>query len=113
MDRATLDALIDAVGGDREFLGELIDAYLPDAASIVTALEAAAASASVDDLVRPAHTLKSNSANLGALRLAELCRELEAEARSGAVDDPAVRVAAIRDELARVEPALRAAREAA
>ena len=110
LDRGTLDALVDAVGGDRSFLAELIDAYLTDAAAMVLALEAAAASASVESLVRPAHTLKSNSANLGALRLAALCRDLETDARGGVVEDPRGRVAAVRDELRRVEPALLAAR---
>ena len=38
-------------------------------------------------LVRPAHTLKSSSANVGALALAEACRVLEAEARTGTVAD--------------------------
>ena len=111
LDAATLEALIEAVGGDRSFLAELIDAYLSDAADMVAGLEAAAASASVEDLVRPAHTLKSNSANLGALRLAALCRSLEADARAGAVADPTSRVAAVSEELERVRPALLAARD--
>ncbi len=113
LDRPTLDALLDAVGGDRSFLVELIDAYLTDSVSVIGAMEAAAASASVPDLVRPAHTLKSNSANLGALRLAELCRALEADARDGSVDDPVARVAAVRTEFALVEPELIAARDGA
>jgi len=95
IDRETLDRLLDITGGDVEFLDELVDTYLDDGRAQVAALEAAVASDAVEDLVRPAHTLKSSSANVGALQLAEACRELEATARAGAVDDAGGRVAAI------------------
>ncbi|HET7582516.1 MAG TPA: Hpt domain-containing protein, partial [Candidatus Limnocylindria bacterium] len=36
-------------------------------------------------LVRPAHTLKSSSATLGAMRLSALARELEMAGRSGSL----------------------------
>ncbi|HEX9926400.1 MAG TPA: Hpt domain-containing protein, partial [Anaerolineae bacterium] len=39
------------------------------------------------DLRLAAHTLKSNSASLGALRLAEVCRILEELGKAGVLDD--------------------------
>ena len=95
IDRGTLDHLLDITGGDVEFLDELVDTYLEDGQAQVAALQAAIAANAIEDLVRPAHTLKSSSANVGALQLADACRDLEAAARAGAVDDPAVRVQAI------------------
>jgi HPt (histidine-containing phosphotransfer) domain-containing protein len=95
IDRETLDRLLDITGGDVEFLDELVDTYLEDGHAQVAAMQAGLASGVVEDLVRPAHTLKSSSANVGALQLAEACRELEAAARGGAVDDASGRVTAI------------------
>ena len=46
-------------------------------------------------LVRPAHSLKSSSASIGAMSLAERCRTLEADARAGRVDDVAGAVESI------------------
>ena len=95
IDRETLDRLLDITGGDVEFLDELVDTYLEDGLAQVAALQAAVGANAVDDLVRPAHTLKSSSANVGALQLADACRDLEAAARAGTVEDPGARVAAI------------------
>jgi HPt (histidine-containing phosphotransfer) domain-containing protein len=95
IDAGILDHLLAITGGDVEFLDELVDTYLEDGQAQVAALEAAVVANAIADLVRPAHTLKSSSANVGASRLADACRDLEAGARAGAVDDPQGRVAAI------------------
>jgi HPt (histidine-containing phosphotransfer) domain-containing protein len=95
IDEATFANLLDMTGGDMEFVDELVDTYIADGDGQVAALRDAAAAASVEGLVRPAHTLKSSSLNVGALALAELCRDLETAARSGGVDDSAGRVEAI------------------
>ena len=95
IDPAALDRLLDMTGGDLEFLDELVDTYLEDTPVQLDAMRAAAASGSVEELVRPAHSLKTNSANMGADSLAAMCRELEQGARSGSVVDPTGRVAAI------------------
>ena len=96
IDRAAFDRLVEMTGGEMDFVDELVDTYLEDGAAQVDALEAAvAAGGASDDLVRPAHSLKSSSLNVGALRLGGLCRELEEAARSGVVPDAAERVSAI------------------
>jgi HPt (histidine-containing phosphotransfer) domain-containing protein len=95
IDRETLERLLDITGGDVGFLDELVDTYLEDGQAQVASLRAAVAANAIDDLVRPAHTLKSSSANVGARLLADACRDLETAARVGAVDDPGARVAAI------------------
>ena len=46
-------------------------------------------------LRRTAHTLKSNATSFGATELAELCAELESQARREAVVDADVQVNAI------------------
>ena len=63
--------------------------YLDDAPPLMTTIRAAAERADAVALRRAAHSLKSSSANLGAMRLSRLCRELESIGASGSVDDKA------------------------
>ena len=110
VDPAALDRLLEMTGGDPEFLDELIHTYLEDAVVQLEGMRAAADAGSAEDLVRPAHSLKGNSANVGAARLEELCRELEADARGGSVERATERVAAAGAEFERVRAELAALR---
>lgn len=85
LDEAVLEELSASVQGDRSFVVELIIAYLADGPAMVDAIDAAVAAEDATGLVRPAHTLKSSSATVGALRLAATSRELEMAGRSGSV----------------------------
>jgi HPt (histidine-containing phosphotransfer) domain-containing protein len=110
LDPAALRYLLEVTGGDVAFVDELVDTFLDDAVAQLGAMRAAAAADDVEALVRPAHSLKSNAANVGATRLSELCRGLEADARALAVADGAARVRAVDDEFAAVREALLAER---
>jgi two-component system, sensor histidine kinase and response regulator len=110
IDRSVLDNLLEMTGGEQAFVDELIATYLEDGAGQLGALRSAAAGTVVEGLVRPAHSLKSNSASVGALGLAELCRALEHDARAGDVPAPGERVATIAEEFERVQAALGQAR---
>lgn len=106
LDGPTLEALFESVGDNSEFLAELIDTYVADAPAQVASLRAALEAGDVEALVRPAHTLKSSSASLGALGLAEQCRQLEHAARDGSLGGAADAVEAIAAEVDRVATAL-------
>ena len=106
LDQATLESLMDRVGGDAEFMAELIDTYVADAPQQLEALNASLAIGDVDGLVRPAHTLKSSSASLGALRLTERCRQLELTAKAGSLDGATESIEGIAAELELVVAAL-------
>jgi HPt (histidine-containing phosphotransfer) domain-containing protein len=112
IDRAVFDGLVEMTGGEMEFVDELVDTYLEDGQQQIVALRDAVATADTAALVRPAHSLKSNSLNVGAMTLGEQCRELEEIARSGSVPDAADRVGAIDDGFASVRDALLAERAA-
>jgi HPt (histidine-containing phosphotransfer) domain-containing protein len=86
LDEAVLEELRASVQGDRAFVVELIEAYLVDGAAHIEAIGAAANAGAADALVRPAHTLKSSSATLGAARISTTARELEMLGRSGTLD---------------------------
>jgi two-component system sensor histidine kinase BarA len=108
LDQPTLDALFESLGRDAEFLAELIDTYSADAPAQLTSLRAAQATGAVAELVRPAHTLKSSSASLGALDLAERCRQLEAASKAGQSEGASEAIEGIAAELERVLQALEA-----
>ena len=106
LDPDAITALLDLAGGDLDFVDEIADTYREDAPAQLAAIAAAVEAADASALVAPAHTLKSSSASVGAVRLSELARELEALGRTGSVDDGAGRLDALRAEYARVEAAL-------
>jgi HPt (histidine-containing phosphotransfer) domain-containing protein len=110
IDQETLRRLLDITGGDPAFVDELIDTYLQDGEAQIEAMRAAEASGDVAGLVRPAHTLKSSSASIGALALADHCRTLEADARAGTVPDAADRIDAAATAFADARAALASAR---
>jgi HPt (histidine-containing phosphotransfer) domain-containing protein len=72
------------LGGDEDpgLLLELVELYLSDAPQRMAEIEQALASGDWKLLERAAHTLKSASANIGALGLSSICKELEAKART-------------------------------
>jgi HPt (histidine-containing phosphotransfer) domain-containing protein len=59
---------------------------------------------------RAAHTLKGVSANVGACALADVCADMETEARQAKADGTARLVARFESEYARMRDALRALR---
>lgn len=75
LDQATLDGLLATT--DREFVGELIDAYLEDSPALIAGMVQALANGNPTEFTRAAHSLKSSSASLGAMSLSALAKDLE------------------------------------
>ncbi len=84
----------------------LLRLFLEDAPKHVQALETAAASNDMAALVGPAHTLKSASANLGAMALSAAAKRIELGARQGVLPRPAVAVAVLESEYKRAAAAM-------
>ena len=110
LDPSAMARLLEITGDDVEFVDELVDTFLDDAGTQVEALRAAAAADDAEAAVRPAHSLKSSSTNVGATRLADLTRAIETDGRGGAVPDLAARVGDVETELEAVREALLAER---
>lgn len=106
LDQKTLDELRDSVGGDAEFLAELVDEFVADAPRQIASLRTAASTGDAAVASRAAHTLKGTSRTFGAAALAGLCQE--AETAAGGVDLAVVlaRVDAIEAEWAQVRTEL-------
>lgn len=68
-----------------DFLGELVNAYQTSASELIEKLRCAVSRKNADALRQAAHTLKSASGILGALRITPLCGELETLGRNGVI----------------------------
>jgi len=108
---STLD--LGVLGELREVLGaevdKIISVYLEDAPRLIAQLEHAVSASNPIALRIAAHTLKSSSANVGAMTLSNAARDLEYGARDGTLSQPAVAVAQIVSEFSQVREALKAA----
>ena len=81
LDQGVLDELRASIGDDDAFMFELIETYVSEGSANMAGLLAAAAAGDCAAIVRPAHTLKSTSASLGAMRLSAICRAIEEAGR--------------------------------
>jgi signal transduction histidine kinase/CheY-like chemotaxis protein/HPt (histidine-containing phosphotransfer) domain-containing protein len=106
LEPGALDNLLESTGGDAEFVATLLETFADDAPAALRELRAGLDAADGDVVRRAAHTLKSNAATFGASALAELCAELEAQARDGELADGEARLGAIEAAYAAVEPEL-------
>ncbi|MGO1718571.1 MAG: ATP-binding protein [Luteimonas sp.] len=108
---------------DEEVLGELramlgdevehlIEVFLEDTPKLLARLEIAASGPDYDGLRDAAHSLKSSSANLGAMLLSAAARRVEQGARERSLERPAVAVALVVNEFARARRQLKSGSQA-
>ncbi len=97
------------LGGDDDpgLFGELVQLFLDDTPERIRALNQALAQGDHASLEQAAHALKSSAANLGALGLSSLFRDIEAAGRARDLERAASLVARSGEEYERVEAALR------
>ena len=81
--------LFESIGRDEEIYAELLDLFLEDAPSRVTAIRAAVNAGDVSSLAREAHSYKGAAAVLEAVDVATGAQQLEQLARSGRLDGAA------------------------
>lgn len=77
IDTAVLDELERSIGDDPEFLRDLVETYVDDAPIQLATMRDGISTGNVERVNRAAHTLKSNSATVGANALSAMSRELE------------------------------------
>jgi DNA-binding response OmpR family regulator len=73
---------------DEDFVA-ILESFLASAPGLMRNIKQAVQEGDLQALVRPAHSLKSSSANVGAVQLSELARELEIKGRQN--DDAELR----------------------
>jgi HPt (histidine-containing phosphotransfer) domain-containing protein len=106
LDAAVIAELRESTGGDDDFVRELVETYVAEATGYLEAMAAAVASGDSSAIVRPAHTLKSSSQTLGAMRLAAISRGIEEAGRAGRDTDLAADVERARSTWAQTLAAL-------
>ena len=104
LDTATLVDLEDIMGDE---LVTLVDAYLRDGETRMRNMREAADRGDGAEVGKLAHSLKSSSANLGAMPLANRARQVEEAARNGTLANPADSVAALEKLYANAAAALK------
>ncbi len=85
IDEQIVSELLEVMGSE---FTSLVRVYLEDTPKNLKALSDAAENGDVNGMVAPAHSLKSTSANLGAMALSELAKQIEHGARQQALPDP-------------------------
>jgi len=103
LDASVLDELHEVAGVET---ASIVRLFLEDAPLLISRLEAASGTRDNDELREASHTLKSSSANVGAIALANAARRIELAARAGPIERPAVMVALVIAEYARARLAL-------
>jgi CheY-like chemotaxis protein/HPt (histidine-containing phosphotransfer) domain-containing protein len=84
LDDASIAMLRDPdLGGEPEFLVEVVEAFLSDTPPRIETIKSTLASADGEGLGRAAHSLKGSSGNFGAARLQALCADIERLGRAG------------------------------
>jgi HPt (histidine-containing phosphotransfer) domain-containing protein len=101
---ATLQELFE----DSASLCDVLQTYLERTVELLASMRTAIHHHNASALYQAAHSLKSSSANIGALRLTDLCMELETLGRSGATTDAAAVLSRADQEYTSVREALTA-----
>ena len=111
LDQAALHNLLQMVGGDADFVDDLVDTFLADVPLQLAELRAAVATGTAADAIRPAHTLKGTAASIGARAVEATSRSIEERARAGSADGLEAQVGELERAVADLEVALARARE--
>ena len=92
---------------DAAFLRELIAIYLLDTPKLISELETALAKQDVNTAIRAAHTIKGSSGNFGAVRFAQVAREIEAHGKASDLAAAAAAMGSLKAQYALVVEALK------
>jgi HPt (histidine-containing phosphotransfer) domain-containing protein len=106
LDPRVLDAIRQLDDGATGLLSQVVRIYLESAPALLAQLRRGLDGSDRELVRQAAHSLKSSSANLGAVRLAELCKRLEAAARSGTFGPDTPAAQEVEAEFRRVQAAL-------
>ncbi len=76
----------ESLGGEVEFLNEVVEEYLTSSPGLFASMQQAIAAGEAPALQRAAHSLKTGSATFGALAFAAQCKELEDIGKMGMLE---------------------------
>ena len=94
--------------GHKRLLHTVVSKYIEEAPGLLADIQRAASISDMEGLFKKAHYLKSSSANLGAVKLAEQCKILESIGRNNSAMEDAALLARLESEFNAVSMALAA-----
>ena len=107
LDVTVLQALRELMGADAtDGMRELLACYLAETPKLLHAMRDAITHDDANALNHAAHALKSSSAALGAMLLANLCESLEVESRNGLIQKGSDKIQPLEAEYAQIKVAL-------
>ena len=101
LDQRSLDKIRSLGPNGPKMLSAVIGIYLDDSRVLIERLGESLNAGDADGMAQAAHALKSASANLGAMMLAEMCRQVENIARGNSVEGCDFLISRIRRNTAR------------
>jgi HPt (histidine-containing phosphotransfer) domain-containing protein len=105
-DPSRLDMVRSLRSAGPELAERVVGLFLETVPGILVKLRQAASSGDATEIGRAAHSLRGSSRELGALRLAQRCEEIEHLARAGKAGDAASILPALESEYEQVRPLL-------
>ena len=107
LDLTVLDSLRQLAGAKApQMLNKILHQYLEDAPGKISAIAKALLDRDTDALRQASHSLRSSSANLGAVALTDYCKNLEHTARAGKIPDNPETLAELETEYEKAKIAL-------
>jgi two-component system, sensor histidine kinase and response regulator len=95
--------LIEVCDGDATFIRDIIADYLSEMPKYLAELDAAVTGEGAGGMVRPAHTIKGASANVGAVRVRDTADRLESLAKRGTIEGSNMLIRLLHNEIDRVK----------
>ena len=106
IDLAVWARLKELSAAGRDVVGEVGELFRRQAPGQIEAVRAAVSQCDAPGLEWAAHTLKASCADVGALHLSTLCKELEAISRIGSIEEAREQLALVEAEYHRVQQTL-------
>ena len=106
IDAKILQSLQNMLQGDRVAFVELIECYLTETPRLVQDISTAITTQNAQTLLNSTHQLKSSSASVGAITLAQLCKVLEAQGYSSKLESSLKLISQLHQEYEQVKAAL-------
>ena len=107
IDQTVIDTLKELqIEGEPDIIERIVSAYLRSSEPLISKLRAAFVGNDFEAVHDSAHSLKSSSANVGAMTLSEICKELEMNCKNTIYDDAADLISSIETEFIRVKDTL-------
>ncbi|BDI20223.1 hypothetical protein ANSO36C_60250 [Nostoc cf. commune SO-36] len=106
IDAKILQSLRDIVKGDRVVFAEFIRCYLTETDRLMQNISTAITTQDIQAIWKTAHQLKSSSASIGAIALAQICRVLEAQGSNNKLENSLELLSQLYQEYEQVKTAL-------